>query len=223
MKKTITSILLIISISTSAQLKINENLKKELIEIDNNDQALRRIYYIEKNYLAKSDSLKKEYNVDDIGLKNILQEKIIKNDSLNMIKIERIIEKFGYPGKSLVGESESIVAWEVIQHSNLEIREKYLNILKNAVEQNEMKFEWYALTIDRILVDNNKPQKYGSQGHEVVLKKNNEKKLIIWPIENAKDINKLRRRAGFKESIKKYAKHLGIDYKIYSLEDIIIK
>jgi hypothetical protein len=29
----------------------------------------------EKNYLAKSDSLK-EYNVDDIGLKNILQEKL---------------------------------------------------------------------------------------------------------------------------------------------------
>lgn len=220
MKIILSIVLVIISSITSAQIKVNEELKNELREINNNDQSLRRIYFIKDEYESKSDSLKKLFKVDDIELKEILRKNIVKNDSINLLKIEKIIEKYGYPGKSLVGERESDVAWEVIQHSTLEIRKKYLNLLKNTADINEIRFTLYALTLDRVLMEQNKLQKYGSQAKPVVLSKSKEKKLIIWPIENPKNVNKLRRKAGFEESIKKYAKHLGIKYKVYSIGDI---
>tara|TARA_R110002124_G_scaffold272077_2_gene441075 strand:+ start:879 stop:1550 length:672 start_codon:yes stop_codon:yes gene_type:complete len=222
MKIILSIVLVLISSLTSAQIKVNEELKNELLEINNNDQILRRIYFIKEEYKSKSDSLKKLFKVDDVALKEILRKNIIKNDSINILKIEKIIEKYGYPGKSLVGEKESDVAWAVIQHSTLDKQKKYLNLLKITADKNEIPFTTYALTLDRILMEENKPQKYGSQGKVVVLSKTKEKELIIWPIENPKYVNKLRRKVGFDESIKKYAKHLGIKYKVYSIEDIYL-
>ena len=218
MKVILTIFLLSVTFSAFAQVTINQNLKKELREIDIKDQNLRKIFSIKKIYESKSDSLRRVYKVDDVGVKAILAEKIKKSDSLNIIKIDSIIERFGYPGKSLVGESESYVAWEVIQHSVNP--KKYVTLLKNAVDKNEIPFRLYALTFDRSLVYDKKPQIYGSQGKMVILK-NNESQLIIWPIENPVTVNKLRKKAGFDESVKKYAKHLGIKYKVYTIDDIV--
>lgn len=220
MKLNLSILFLALSISTFAQLKVNEELKNELNQINKDDQIVRRIYFIKDEYEAKADSLKRVYKVDDIGLKEILRKNIVRNDLINLVKIEKIIEKQGYPGKSLVGEKESDVAWEVIQHSTLEVRKKYLTLLKNEADKNEIRFTLYALTLDRILMEENKPQKYGSQAKSVILKTTEEKKLIIWPIDNPKNVDKLRRKAGFDESIKKYAKHLGIKYKAYAMKDL---
>lgn len=209
-----------ISFVSIAQTKINEQLSTELSKIDEDDQNLRRIYFIQEVYQLKSDSLKKEFGVDDVGLKKILVEKITKNDSLNLIKIESIIKEYGYPGKSLVGQRESGVAWQVIQHANPEIMKKYLDILKKAADKGEIEFTKYALTLDRILMSEKKPQIYGSQAKMVKLVGRNELQLIIWPIEDAKNVNKLRRKVGLNQSIKKYAKNMGIKYRAYSIQEI---
>ena len=220
MKIILSAILVIISSLTSAQIKVNEELKNELNIINKDDQIFRRLYFFKDEYESKSDSLKKLFKVDDIGLKEILVKSMMKNDSINLLKIEEIIQKYGYPGKSLVGENESSVAWEVIQHATFETRKKYLNLLKSTADKNEIRFTLYALTLDRVLMEENKLQKYGSQGREVVLSKTKEKIMIIWPIENPEKVNKLRRKAGFDETIKKYAKHFGIDYKVYAIDDL---
>jgi hypothetical protein len=153
MKTVLSVVLVIISSFTSAQIKVNAELKNELKIISKNDQIFRKIYFIKDEYDSKSDSLKKIFKVDDIGLKEILVKSILKNDSINLLKVEKIIEKYGYPGKSLVGEKESDVAWAVIQHSTLEIRKKYLNLLKNTADKNEIRFTCYALTLDRVLME----------------------------------------------------------------------
>lgn len=220
MKKLLTTILILIAYTAIAQTEINEALRIELSKIDKDDQDLRRIYFVQDIYQSKSDSLKKEYEVDDAGLKKILAKKITRNDSLNLIKIESIITTYGYPGKSLVGYNESGVAWQVIQHSSPEIMKKYLDVLKKAADEGEVDFTKYALTLDRILMSENKPQIYGSQAKYVNLVGKEEPQLIIWPIEDAKNINRLRRKVGFGESIKKYAKKMRIKYRTYSMEDI---
>jgi hypothetical protein len=44
---------------------------------------------------------------------------------------------------------------------------------------------------------------------------------VIWPIKDVAEVNKRRRKAGFKLAVEEYAKQsLGIDYKILTLEDI---
>ncbi|MCK0124683.1 hypothetical protein MWU76_09730 [Gelidibacter sp. F2691] len=222
MKRVLSVVVIFVTFTfaSTAQINLNEELKREIWKINEDDQNLRKIYFVQEVYDLKSDSLKKEYGVDDVELKKILVEKIKNYDSLNLIKIESIIKEHGYPGKSLVGHNESGVVWQVIQHSTPIIMRKYLDVLKKAADEGEIEFTKYALTFDRILVSENKPQIYGSQAKKVKLLGSNEYQLIIWPIADSKSVNKLRRKAGFKESIKKYAKNMGIAYKPHLIEDL---
>ena len=95
MKTILITILIFVSLVSTAQTKLNEELKNELSKINDDDQDLRKIYFIQKVYDSKSDSLKKEFNVDDAGLKKILENKIREIDSLNLTKIESIIKEHG--------------------------------------------------------------------------------------------------------------------------------
>lgn len=221
MKHYIIIFLISISAFANAQNKINTEIQNELIQIDKDDQTLRKIFFIKDIFDAKKDSLTKYYHADETEVKEILKNQIKKNDSLNMIKIDRIIQSYGYPGKSLVGEKASIIAWEVIQHSNNP--KKYIDVLKTSAENHEIDYHLYAMTLDRVLMVENKPQMYGSQAKNVTLKKTKNSQLIIWPIENPKEVNKRRKTASFPETnIKKYAKQLGIKYKTYNLDDIVM-
>ncbi len=53
--------------------------------------------------------------------------------------MEKVIEEYGYPGKSLVGPSNMGTAFLVIQHSNQEVQEKYLPLLKQAADDGELR------------------------------------------------------------------------------------
>lgn len=59
-----------------------------------------------------------------------------KNDSINIRRIEILILKHGYAGKSLVGEPTNETMWYVIQHSN-KIK-KYYPLIEKAGIENEL-------------------------------------------------------------------------------------
>ncbi|MEL6659523.1 MAG: DUF6624 domain-containing protein [Bacteroidota bacterium] len=84
------------------------------------------------------------------------------SDSVNTLYITGLIDKMGYPGKSIVGD-EASTAFLVIQHASLEVQEKYLPILKAAAEEGELNWSSLALLIDRVEMRNDRPQIYGSQ------------------------------------------------------------
>ena len=84
------------------------------------------------------------------------------SDSVNTIYITDLIDKIGYPGKSIVGDQAS-TAFLVIQHAELEIQEKYLPVLRAAADAEELRWASLALLIDRIEMRNDRPQIYGSQ------------------------------------------------------------
>lgn len=83
-------------------------------------------------------------------------------DSVNIMRIEEIIAEYGYPGKSMVGGQAS-AAFLVIQHADLEIQEKYVDLLIEAADAEELRWSSVALLVDRINVRNDRPQKYGTQ------------------------------------------------------------
>ena len=84
------------------------------------------------------------------------------SDSVNTVYITNLIDKMGYPGKSIVGD-EASTAFLVIQHADLEVQEKYLPILQAAADEGELRWSSLALLIDRIEMRNERPQIYGSQ------------------------------------------------------------
>jgi hypothetical protein len=81
----------------------------------------------------------------------------------NQKDLEKLIELKGWPKISVVGEDAANAAFLVIQHSDIDQQQKYLPIIENLCKQNEASWQDYALMYDRIQVNSNKPQKYGSQ------------------------------------------------------------
>ncbi len=210
------------SIIKSQENKMNLSLKKDLDEIMFLDQTWRELF---DNNLPQEKrlSLLNKLNVTE----QIFKEKgwglVIQQDSINIRKVEKIIEKYDYPVKSLVGEPTNKSAWYVIQHSD-KIK-KYLPIIKKAAENKEIEFTLYAMMYDRFLMQKGKKQKYGTQGYGSHGMRNGKEFSfnIIWPIKNPEKVNELRKSVGFTQTIEEYAKDLYGDdfqYKIYTLDEV---
>lgn len=128
-------------------------------------------------------------------------------DAINLKEIEKIIAQFGYPGKTLVGESRKSIVFLVIQHADLETRMKYLPVLKKAAESGEISQSSFAIMMDRNEMDEGRPQLYGSQLREI----GRERK--IYPIVNEHEVD-LRRAAVGLEPLAVYLKKNGIAYQL---------
>jgi len=86
-----------------------------------------------------------------------------KVDSVNILKAEEIIKKYGYPGEKMVGRKFSSVIFIVIQHADLNYQEKYLPLLAKAVDENELGKSALRMLLDRIYHKKTGHQIFGSQ------------------------------------------------------------
>lgn len=126
-------------------------LAEKLAEVGRSDQAQRRhMREVSEKYGWESPQMDSLWAIQNLS------------DSINTIYITQLIDKMGYPGKSIVGDQAS-TAFLVIQHADLEVQEKYLPVLREAADAGEMRWSSLALLIDRIEMRNERPQIYGSQ------------------------------------------------------------
>ncbi|OHX35989.1 hypothetical protein BJL95_02815 [Methylomonas sp. LWB] len=125
----------------------------------------------------------------------------------NNKRIKEIIEEFGWPLESEVGEDGSEATWLIVQHAVLEpeFQEECINLLKAAVERGEAKGWYLAYLQDRVLIRQGKLQIYGTQ-HEV-------KEGLMYPLptENPAEVN-VRRAALDLWSQEEHTEHLQKDY-----------
>jgi hypothetical protein len=220
-KYSYTTIILLVFAFSQAQTKINQNLKMELDSILKSDQILREYIDSETNENRKTEILKETgYSKEEL-LQNTWGI-INKQDSINLVKVEKIIAEYGYPGKTLVGETTNEAAWFVIQHSSK--IEKYFPLIEKAGENNEINFTKVAMMQDRLLTSQGKEQIYGTQGFSkfIINKKTGKEEFIkyILPIKNPECVNELRKKAGFTSTVEENAKRMDIEYKVYTLDDI---
>lgn len=101
-------------------------------------------------------SIREKEWTDDV----IMEAKVI--DSINMAKLLKMIEQYGFPTWKLVGEQGSTNAWLIAQHSPDYIN-WYLKHYRKAVEENNAGRQELAYMEDRILVMAGRPQIYGTQ------------------------------------------------------------
>ena len=193
MKKVLLIAILGFSIPCLGQ--INSNLRNELLEIYKSDQD-------RPTSLSDMDFIKKWKR------QNII-------DSVNLIQVTKILDSIGFPGKSLVGDTAYLATFLVIQHSDLKNQEHYLPVFQKAAENNELEWSYVAMMIDRVKVNNNEKQIYGTQLHGVKNPKTGymTDKSEFYPIEDERNVNLRRQKVGL-STIEEYAKQWGIDYKI---------
>jgi hypothetical protein len=217
MKRFTLIIFLFSNLFACGQNKINLVLKKQLDSVMILDQKYRDTLTLLMNP-QKVDSVSNHLSFAPGHAMNhywALQNRL---DSLNVIFIEGVFKKYGYPGKTLVDAPANESAWYIIQHSKK--IHKYLPMMKKAAYNNELPFHLYAMMLDRDLMNNGKEQIYGSQGVCRPLKSGKNIGCYIWPIKDAVTVNQRRQKAGFEQTVEQNATRIGIVYSVISIDEV---
>ncbi|GAA3521644.1 hypothetical protein GCM10022393_40080 [Aquimarina addita] len=180
-------------IPTKKQL---DSLKTELETIFMKDQTFRRIYIEAEKKLGK-DSDAYEYFWEVVEA----QDKILEKEVTN------IIDTYGWLGISQIGRLANTALWGVLQHGSITSKEKYASLLKNSVLKKESQSIHYARLIDRMLINSNKAQLYGTQ-----INYDNEEP-VFYEISQPEFVDKRRKKIGL-STIKEYAKSRKIEWTI---------
>jgi hypothetical protein len=122
-------------------------------------------------------------------------------------KIRLILNTYGWPGKSLVGEEGSTALWLVLQRSNKDLVKLGASHMNRAARNGEADHFQAAVLQDKALIMNGKKQWYGTQ-----LYTNQETgSLEIFPIADESNLNK-RRHEMHLEPIENYLSSLKVNY-----------
>lgn len=86
-------------------------------------------------------------------------------DKTNTRRMHGIIDKYGWPGKTLVGKDGAGAAFLLVQHADRDtaFQKRCLPLLRAAAEQGEASKSDVAYLTDRVLVADGKKQLYGTQ------------------------------------------------------------
>jgi hypothetical protein len=84
-------------------------------------------------------------------------------DKLREDRLTRIIAEKGWPRISQVGHQAANSAWLIAQHGSPEFLKRCLPLMQAAADQHELPLSSLALSVDRVLMQEGKPQRYGSQ------------------------------------------------------------
>ena len=86
-----------------------------------------------------------------------------KFDSLNLIVVLDLYEKYGYLNRRIVGPEYESHMFYIIQHSDLVTMEKFLPIIHKEIKLGRLGTTLYPLLHDRINMLKGKPQEFGTQ------------------------------------------------------------
>lgn len=127
-------------------------LQHELEIIYDDDQQIRQAYR----------DLQKSTGFDNPEL-TALGVKMNKIDSLNTIKVLKILDSKGWIGPDVVGSKGNQALFLVIQHADIATQKKYLPMMQKAARSKNASLASLALLEDRIALREGKHQIYGSQ------------------------------------------------------------
>lgn len=158
----------------------NKPLVAMLDTIRTDDQTERR----------KMESTRKEFgqaSKEMQALGKVVKEK----DSINLMKVEKILEQYGWLGPDVIGPEGNRTLFLVIQHADIKTQEKYLPMIREAVKNHKASASNLALLEDRIALRKGNMQIYGSQiGYE------KDGGSYVLPLEDPDNVDKRRATVG---------------------------
>ncbi len=200
----------LITIVKSNKEEAEKDLDKPLVaaldSIHQEDQKYRRqINDIEKKYGWKSDEMTAHWKI------------INEKDSINLIKIEKILDERGWLGSNIIGAQGNGTLFLVIQHSDIETQLKYLPMMREAVKLGNARASSLALLEDRVALRQGKRQIYGSQIHS---DKNGEK--FVAPLIDPENVDTRRAEVGL-GTLADYIGHWDLTWDIKKHKERVAK
>ena len=159
--------------------------KKNTALINQIDTMFKYDQFWRKEYLKVQRKEKSAYSDETI------QRKWDETDRANEIKAKKIIGKFGYPGYNLVGETSDDF-WAIVQHCDDDVpfQEHVLALMEKEINKNNASKRNYAYLMDRVLVNKNQKQIYGTQ----LSRDDKTGKFSPFPLKYPQAIDKLRKQ-----------------------------
>ena len=124
----------------------NPRLRNELLARQEVDSNVRRRFALDLSSL-------------------ITQKELVAVDVANIAWLKQVIEKNGWPTKTMVGQDGAFAAYLLVQHADLDLnfQRACLVLMKAAERGGEADALHVAYVEDRIAVAEKRPQRYGTQ------------------------------------------------------------
>ncbi|GAA4177002.1 hypothetical protein GCM10022218_25100 [Sphingobacterium ginsenosidimutans] len=198
---------------TGLENRLNQydnTIRMLLKKIQYSDQGIRLILlYHQKN------------QPQDTALTVLLNRQMKKIDLESAESVKKIIDDHGWLGKHQIGKEANETLFLAIQHiDDSVVQTKYLPILSEAVKNKAAEPWQYAFLTDRILMNQGKKQRYGTQ----TIISDKEYGGYVVPLENPDQVDKLRQEMGL-ESLKEYLNEFDIEWDLekYKRDAVIIE
>jgi hypothetical protein len=112
-------------------------------------------------------------------------------DARHTSRMRAIVAKHGWPGRSLVGDDGAHAAWLLVQHADSAFMAQCLPVMQHAVAAGQAFEKDYVYLLDRVRMQQGKPQIYGTQFTSAA-----DGKLVLHPIKDAEHVDERRRAVG---------------------------
>lgn len=156
-------------------------MQQELLTMRDSDQGIRLLLLEARNRFGS-----------DSPTAMALHARMKQIDNENAVKVRQIIDRYGWRGKDDIGEDANETLFLCIQHlDDLTIQEKYLPMLKQAVNEGCAEGWHYAFLVDRIRMNRGEKQVYGTQ----TITRNGTLDYVV-PLENPDKVDSLRHGVG---------------------------
>jgi hypothetical protein len=164
----------------------DEELRKELLRRAAEDQEAREQFMEWERHKPAADP-KADKAADAPAAR-----KMREIDRRNTEWMKGIVDRHGWPGKSLVGAEGARAAFLLVQHADHDrpFQKRCLALLAEAVKKGEAAGAHLAYLTDRVRVGDKRKQVYGTQCRTV------DGKVVVEPIEDEANVDRRRKEVG---------------------------
>lgn len=180
------------------EANLDFELVKVLDKIFEDDQKYRKNYI---DLLTEKGEDHKDSKASFEQMKNI--------DSINLMKVEKIINNRGWLGADIIGDKGVTTMFLVIQHADAKTQNKYLPIVRKAFREGKVEANLFAYLEDRVAVGKGEKQVYGTQVGTNV--KTNT--MYVLPLIDPINVDKRREEVGL-QPLKEYLLNFNINWNV---------
>jgi hypothetical protein len=193
---------IIIGIVKANFAKTERNLDMSLVAI------LDTVYLEDQKSRQKINVVANKYGWQSEETKSFRQI-MVKKDSLNLIRVEKILNERGWLGEEIIGHYGNLSIFLVIQHSGIETQIKYLPMMREAVKKGNAFSGNLALLEDRVALRQGKKQIYGSQ----IERDEITGESYVLPLEDPDNVDQRRAEAGL-DKLQDYLSTFGMKWDV---------